>query len=160
MDPTSELFILSNKHWPREREEENIIDGSVNLLYFCSQQGRARRQNYDFQKCDDGLSLQQAAVTCPGKFMPKCEVEYLSCAWLVSCPGLMGMTFKERDSAHRYIAANLQINRNYQQLDKDKGNKRKVKCFPTHLEFSVVCCSYYCNAWLRFIKLTGPCFLY
>ena len=148
-------FALT-KGWPREREQENIVDGSVNLLYFCSQQGRARRQNYQFQQCDDGLNLQQAVVTCPGKFMPKCEVKYLSCAWLVSCPGLMGMAFKEHDSAVRYIA----INYNYQQLNGDKGSKTEVKCFPTHLEYSVVCCSYYCNAWLRFIKLTGPCFLY
>ena len=136
MDPTSELFILSNKGWPREREQENIIDCSVNLLYFYSQPGRARRQSYNYELCDDGLDLQQAATTCPLQFIPKCKVEYLSCAWLVNCPGLMGYTFRERVSADRFIHFSLT----------SEDGKKKVECLPTHLEYSLVCCGYYCNA--------------
>ena len=156
MDPTSELFILSNKGWPREREQENIIDCSINLLYFYLQPGRARRQSYVYELCDDGLDLQQAAATCPFQFIPKCKVEYLSCAWLVNCQGLMGMAFRKRVSADNYIAtsrANVRTNIHI-------GGSRKVTCLPTHLQYSIVCCGYYCDTWLRFIKLTGPCFSY
>lgn len=156
MDPTSELFILSNKGWPREREQENIIDCSINLLYFYLQPGRARRQSYVYELCDDGLDLQQAAATCPFQFIPKCKVEYLSCAWLVNCQGLMGMAFKKRGSADNYIAASRARVRTNIHI----GGSRKVTCLPTHLQYSTVCCGYYCDTWLRFIKLTGPCFPY
>lgn len=96
---------------------------------------RARRQSYNYELCDDGLDLQQAADTCPLQFRPKCKVEYLSCAWLVNCPGLMGYTFRERVSADRFIHFSL----------KSEDGKKKVECLPTHLEYSLVCCGYYCN---------------
>ena len=148
MDPTSELFILSSKGWPREREQENIIDCSVNLLYFYLQPGRARRQSYNYELCDDGLDLQQAAATCPFQFIPKCKVEYLSCAWLVNCPGLMGNTFRKRISADRFIQNNQRFS-----LKSEDG--KKVECLPTHLEYSLVCCGYYCNALKLWRKIVN-----
>ena len=141
MDRTSELFILSNKGWPREREQENIIECSVHLLYFYLQPGRARRQNHNYILCDDGLNLKEASKTCPFQFEPKCNVEYLSCAWIVNCPGLMGMTFKTKVSAKSYILNNQVYLRRY-----NNGRWRKVICEPTHLEYSIVCCGYYCKA--------------
>ena len=139
MDRTSELLILSNKGLPREREKENIIDCSVNLLYFYSQPGRARRENNEYILCDDGMNPEQAADTCPMNFIPKCKVRYLSCAWIVDCPGLKGMVFKKRLSAYRYI------DNRRQQLIRKTDDGKKVSCLPTHLQYSLICCGYYCK---------------
>lgn len=102
---------------------------------------RARRQSYVYELCDDGLDLQQAATTCPFQFIPKCKVEYLSCAWLVNCQGLMGMAFRKRVSADNYIAAS----RAGLRTNIHNGGSRKVTCLPTHLQYSIVCCGYYCD---------------
>ena len=139
MDHTSELLILSNKGLPREREKENIIDCSVNLLYFYSQPGRARRENNGYILCDDGMNPTEAANTCPMNFIPKCKVRYLSCAWIVDCPGLRGMVFKKRLSADRYLANGLQ------KLNYKTSDGEEVSCLPTHLQYSLICCGYYCK---------------
>ena len=87
------------------------------------------------------MNLDEVTKTCPMRFEVKCNVEYLSCAWIVNCPGLMGMTFKTKVSANSYIRNNQVYLWRYK-----NGRRRKVFCETTHLEYSIVCCGYYCKA--------------
>lgn len=100
---------------------------------------RARRENNEYILCDDGMNPEQAADTCPMNFIPKCKVRYLSCAWIVDCPGLRGMVFKKRLSADRYLANGLQ------KLNYKTSDGEEVSCLPTHLQYSLICCGYYCK---------------
>ena len=89
------------------------------------------------------MNLDEAARTCPMEFKPKCNVELSSCAWIVDCPGLSGMVFKTFEEAKNYENANG--------INLTNGRRRKKRrstpvCNLTHLQYSIVCCGYYCPA--------------
>ena len=92
------------------------------------------------------MNLDEAFKTCPMEFKPKCNVVHSSCAWIADCPGLSGMVFKTIEEAKNYENANgihPQPNTN--------GRRRRKRrstpvCILTHLEYSIVCCGYYCPA--------------